>query len=76
MNVPAALLHARVDDLAARFADIAATRMAGIALCHPGLEVAPVGFAPDLERMRAGVESDAFEGVVQVAADAHVSIAP
>jgi histidine ammonia-lyase len=32
-------------------------------------------FAPDLERMRASVESDAFESVVQVAADAHVSIA-
>ena len=33
-------------------------------------------FAPDLERVRASVESDAFEGIVQVAADAHVSIAP
>jgi histidine ammonia-lyase len=33
-------------------------------------------FAPDLERMRASVESDAFESIVHVAADAHVSIAP
>ena len=32
-------------------------------------------FAPDLERTRASVESDAFGSVVQVAADAHVSIA-
>jgi histidine ammonia-lyase len=33
-------------------------------------------FAPDLERMRTGVESDAFERIVHVAADARVWVAP
>jgi [NiFe] hydrogenase assembly HybE family chaperone len=37
----------RAQALAARFAHIAATRMAGVALCHPRLQVAAVGFRPD-----------------------------
>ena len=37
----------RAGALAAHFAHIAATRMAGVALCHPLLQVAAVGFRPD-----------------------------
>lgn len=40
-------LAARVHALEQRYREIAATRMAGVALCHPGLEVAAVDFAPE-----------------------------
>lgn len=43
----AAEAERRARALAARFAHIAATRMAGVALCHPRLQVAAVGFRPD-----------------------------
>ena len=45
----AAPLAARVRALEQRYREIAATRMAGVALCHPGLEVAAVDFAPDAD---------------------------
>ena len=37
-------LAPRVHRLAAAYREIAATRMAGVALCHPGLDVEAVGF--------------------------------
>ncbi len=45
----AAPLAARVRALEQRYREIAATRMAGVALCHPQLEVAAVDFAPDAD---------------------------
>lgn len=39
-------LAAQVGALCSRYRHIEATRMAGVALCHPGLRVAAVGFAP------------------------------
>ncbi|MFO1328907.1 MAG: [NiFe]-hydrogenase assembly chaperone HybE [Rubrivivax sp.] len=49
-------LAQRVGRLAERFRDIAATRMQGVALCHPLLEVAAVGFEPvDQGRAAVGV---------------------
>lgn len=44
---PLAPLAARVRSLEQRYREIAATRMAGVALCHPDLEVAAVDFAPE-----------------------------
>lgn len=38
----------RVDALVALYQHIAATRMQGMPLLHPGLQVAAVGFAPEL----------------------------
>ena len=43
------LLQARVEQLEAVFRDIAATRMQGVPLLHPGLQVQAVGFAPEPE---------------------------
>lgn len=40
-------LSSRVRALEALFGDIAATRMAGLPVCHPALHVQAVGFAPD-----------------------------
>lgn len=48
-RLDAALLTARVHALEQRYREIAATRMAGVALCHPQLEVAAVDFAPDAD---------------------------
>ena len=43
------LVQARVERLEAVFRDIAATRMVGVPLLHPGLQVQAVGFAPEPE---------------------------
>lgn len=43
------LVQARVERLEAVFRDIAATRMQGVPLLHPGLQVQAVGFAPEPE---------------------------
>lgn len=40
-------LDLRVQALEAQFRVIAATRMADMPMCHPGLQVAAVGFEPD-----------------------------
>lgn len=40
-------LSARVDRLESVFRDIAATRMQGVPLLHPGVQVQAVGFAPE-----------------------------
>lgn len=48
-RLDAALLTARVHALEQRYREIAATRMAGVALCHPQLEVAAIDFAPDAD---------------------------
>jgi len=45
----AAPLAARVRALEQRYREIAATRMAGVALCHPGLAVTAIDFAPDAD---------------------------
>ncbi|MBL8343921.1 MAG: [NiFe]-hydrogenase assembly chaperone HybE [Rubrivivax sp.] len=48
LDAPLGAPHAaRVRALEQRYREIAATRMAGVALCHPGLEVAAVDFAPE-----------------------------
>ncbi len=66
--LPLGPLHADqstwVEGLVARYAETARTRMAGLPVCHPGLQVAAVGFQAWTDAHEHGAEGTGILGVL------------
>lgn len=69
-------LAQRVDDLVQRFRHIAGSRMRGVALCHPLLEVAAVGFRAEGEVAEGVLITPWFMNLVRLPLAEQAEIAP